>query len=90
MEERTSVLRGYGYEYDEVNEAAKSILETMMDIGLPPKLAMLALARCTVIVGAPRDLLDTACRMIDDFAELDDKEDVYEPESDELDITAEV
>lgn len=89
MTDEPTVLHGYGYEFDEIDEIAKGMLDSLTDIGTPPRLAMLALARTMVVVGGPRNLLDLACRMIDDLSDLAQQGDLeWEfPEEDGLMLT---
>lgn len=75
VQDRSIELHGYGFQFDEADDYAKLIINELAETGISPLLAMLALARAMVIIGGPRDMLDMACRMIDDFGELVQVED---------------
>lgn len=57
-----------GFSVEEIEEAAQQLFQAVVELGIPNRLAVLALCRTIAIVGDEDDL-DTACRFIDAFSE---------------------
>lgn len=71
----------HGYELEDIDTVAKDITETVEQLGVHSKLAVLALCRVVANIGTAEDL-DVACQMIDDFADLPYEEYIDEYDGD--------
>ncbi len=65
-------LTHYNYSSAEVDDTAKEIIQTLCDLDVPNRLALVALCKAIVMISTEEDL-DYACKIIDDFAEKGDE-----------------
>lgn len=54
------------YTIEDIDEAARDLLQALSDLDLPVPLAIAACCRVITVIGTQEDL-DTACKLIDDL-----------------------
>ncbi len=65
----------YGFSADEIDQAARDILQSAEDLELPLSLMLLALCRAITVIASEEEI-DTACILIDELK--DNVEDEYD------------